>query len=255
MAIKTTILPELHAFIQSLPDDAAYSDLPRLVREGGWLWRLRQTDAVYHPGRVMLTFDLLVGKEPAALEVLDQVTVQVPEGVAQVSLAGRNMLAETLVYLVTGRLPPVNQPAPAPAPAPTHAPVHDAPRQNVEMNDHDIEWQSEPMTDKLPSIISGRTIDGVPLLDDLYAIEDDPALILRAVFNTIEEYLPQVDSIEKLKAFWSKNEREFAFVQDFGTAEDKSRLPQLFAKRRTILTEAGPSDAQAPRRRVPRSAA
>lgn len=246
MAVKSTILPELHEFISTLPADAAYADLPRLIREGGWLWRLRQVNAICAPGSVLLTFELQVGKDATALELLDWVSVQVPDSIPQVSLAGRNILGDTLIYMITGRLPPVARP-PEPAPAPAPA------KQTIELDDDDaeIEWKKVPEPD-LPDIVGGRTGDGVPLFDDLYAIEEPPERVLKALFQQIDAYMPQADSLDKLKAFWTKNEREFAFVQDFGTAADKARLPKTFADRRNVLMEAGSYDAQAPRRRPAR---
>lgn len=260
MAIKSSILPELHAFMATIPDDIPYIALPKLARDAGWLWRLKQLSEVYAPGRVLLTFEVQIGKDAAALETLDRVSVQVPDGIPQISLAARTMLDQTLIYLVTGRLPPA-------APVPTHAPAQDtaprqqAPAQRIDMNDDDFELQQDPDTGedtevaaapKLPAIVGSQTPDGVPVLDDLYALDVPPERVLAALFSAIEEFMPRATTIEMLNTFWKKNEREFAFVQDFGTATDKARLPKLFKERQAILATMAPAEANVPRRRPAR---
>ena len=245
MAIKTQTLAELHAFMQGLDPDLPYDTLAGVAREAGWLWRLKQTGEVYAPGRMILTFDFMIGKDISALEVLDRVTVQVPDHVTSVSMAARVMLDQTLIYLVTGRVPPST---------PVSAPVSDAPpAQSIDIEDADYALPDEPEDDgALPVIVGAHTVDGVPLFDDVFTVDAPPERVVAAIFSAIEEFMPRASTVEMLNTFWKKNEREFAFIEDYGTAGDRSHLPTLFKQRQAQLATMAPSDANAPRRRAAR---
>lgn len=247
-------LAELNAFVETLDPAIEYSKLPAALRAAGWLWRLKEREVMpLASGNFLIVYDFMVGKDVNKLTVLDRVTAHLPGNISALSMYGRLSLDTTLVHLVFGRQPPA-----PPVQAPTNEFAYTdttAPEAGYPMDEETIEedeapvrrGRAEPVPVPRPEVdlISARTPDGIPLFDDLYAVDAGPEQIISALFATLEDELPKITTPEGLQVLWKKNAREFAFVNDFGTGGDKAYLPRLFAVRKDEI------DAPASTRRRP----
>lgn len=262
------ILAELAAFadtVQAVP----YGELPAAYRAAGFVWRLREVEVLPAPdASAIVRCDFMVGRAWEALSVLDTVTIRLPQGVGPLSVAARVQLEPTLIYLVSGRLPP--------APERQAGPV--APERTVDMSrvngraDDDVVLDDErPLPGEMPpgggeyvgpeplplKVVARLEPDGVPVFADLYALGGPRVTtrdVVNAVLNEVEDFLEKATSVEEVTALGAKNAEMIAFVKDLGEDEDIVDLQKMVLDRREALRiAAATGGASVPRRR--RSAA
>lgn len=238
---------ELYGFAASLAD-TPYNELAKAFFDAGWLSRLVETGTTAcYDGTVLVHFDLLVGREIDMLEKVDSFTMRMPIGAGPVSVAARMAARETVIYLLSSRLPPMQQPAAAPVVVPT-AVVDDEPLPGeVPPAPVAAETEVEPTV----RVVERREADGLPIFRDLYEIGADEVRttgdIITAVLDEVQSFLAATESPEAVNALATKNPEMMQFVRDVGTEEDIDDLKAMVAKRRNELAR----PAGAPRRRVP----
>jgi hypothetical protein len=227
--------------------DLPYNELAAALADAGWISLLAETAVAPTPaGSVLVTFDLMVGKSYDALERLDSVTVNMPPNPGPVSVAARISARESVLFLMTGRLPP--RPEAAAAPPPAAGQMNGGDERHVDMGDADVEL---PDHDK-PSVqvIERREPDGLPIFRDLYDIGPGEANstgeVIEAVLAEVNEFL-ETASLEQVDALALKNPDLVTFVKDLGMPEDSAALRAAVTARKAALA-ARPEPA--PRRRV-----
>jgi len=244
----TPLLADLYADVKSLPADTPYADLEPLLAEKGWLYRLVELDAIpCMDGTVVMRFDVILGRVAEdgnyALERVDSISMKMPPNPGPVSVAARVSARESVIYLLTGRLP--NR-APAAASAPQ------AERQ-VEMPDRDIVLPTddggELVTEDTPEIrvVERREADGLPIFMDLYALGSPSKDVVNAVLDEVSQFL-ETATLEQITALGAKNADMMKFIKDLGTDEDVAELKAMIGKRREALTL--PPQGAAMRRRA-----
>ena len=243
-----SILADLRAFALNIAPTVPYADLAGLLREAGYTWYLRQHSAVgLADGSVLLTFDVLMGKDDiAASVVLDQVSSHLGPQPGPVSLAARMGLDQTLLFMIFGRLPPAPE-------------IARAPERTVEMNGRDSEdfvleddAQQEYVDDSAPQaieVVARREPDGLPIFVDLYEVEAAANDIVAAVLAEIGDFLDMAQTVEQVTAVAAKNAPALQFLRDLGEPADLAALKGLVDKRRGQLA-AGVTPAAVPRRRA-----
>lgn len=248
-------LIEFAGRVRELP----YERLSATFLEAGWLSQLREVSAVpAYNGTTLITFDLYIGKSPDAMERFDQLTMSIAPGPGPVSIAARLAARESVIYMISGRLPPAapQQPAaPAPEPRPNPSTLNGrADNAFADGRDEPPEPASEQeyVQDDVPrvNVISHREPDGLPIFRDLYAIglpeAQNTGEIIDAALDEVTAFLAEARSIEQITALGAKNLELIKFFQDLGTEEDVKELRGLIEKRRNELNR--PVGA---RRRVP----
>jgi hypothetical protein len=248
--IKTkapSFLSELAQLAGNLKD-LPYNELAAALADAGWISLLAQTDAIPTPtGAVLVTFDLMVGKAYDSLERLDSITVTMPPNPGPVSVAARISARDSVLFMLTGRLPP--RPAEgAQVPPPAAGQMNGGDERHVDMGDADVELPDE---DK-PSVqvIERREPDGLPIFRDLYDIGPGEANstgeVIEAVLAEVNEFL-ETASLEQVDALALKNPDLVTFVKDLGTPEDSAALRAAVMARKAALSS---RPEPAPRRRV-----
>lgn len=249
MATKTSILPEFGKFLNNVGADVPYHMLAGAAKDAGWLLQIVETSSAGQPdGTTLMSFDLLIGQDYAALEKFDELTFKVEAGPGPVSLAARARLEPSLLYLFFGRLPP----ATAPVVQEVRAPAGDA----------DIELPGErPLSEPMngtseaedrglpgPVVVARHEPDGLPIFKDLYAIggHSGPVMV-NAVLDEVEAFLDRAQAEEQVVSLALKNPDLIKFVKDLGTPTQVAELDDMVWKRRKQLEV--PVMAQAPRRR------
>lgn len=254
-SVAAQILTELHTFVAKIDDKVEYKDLPTVMRKDGWIWQLREREVrPLANDMLMFTFDFWIGKSVEQLVLLDRVSTMLnaQHAGSAISLLARLSLDQTLIYLVTGRLPPPPAAAqPAPQAPPARGRVVPIADEDFELPEDEVEEAPAPVA--RPSraavdVLFDTEPDGVPLLVDPYELGEAKEDIIDGMLTLVEDTLPKLQTLEALQAFWTKNQKEFVFVSDFGTAADKQRLPSLFKARQTQLGTMMPQ-AEEPRRR------
>ena len=246
-AASSTLRTELLEFARNNAE-TRYEDLPAVYAET-WVHRLLETGTTPMPdGMVLVHFDLHIGHDAASLEYLDSLTMRMPAGQGPVSLAARVAATQTVIYLVSGRLPP-----PAVMPMAGNTPQPDGRNVQVEMEDTDVELPRSEVAPKLElslDLVASTEPDGLPILRDLYAIGANESTSASA---TIERLLDVVytfmerASAEQVNAFAVKNADALEFVKDMGSAEQKDELMRIVSDRRRALAVL--DDRPTPRRR------
>lgn len=278
-SISQTLIDAL-AFGATLKD-APYNDIARLAAEAGWLTYLVETSAApAYSGGTLVTFDVLVGRAMDELDRLDQVTVCTGTGPGPVSLAARVMAQQSVIYLLTGRLPPGAAPV-AGNPLPNgHAGA--VTEQTIATDDRDVvlpgeepvpendggEYVTERSEKPPVNVVARREPDGLPIFRDLYEIGEPEVKtadeVVNAVLDEIAAFFDAAKTLEQIDALPRKNgcvnpdgspteEGFIKFLKDFGTAEDLDEFKGMVNKRRNELQR--PAGA-IPRRRsaaVPRA--
>src|SRR6187549_165886 len=99
-----SILPELQAFVKTLPRDMPYEALLPAAAAAGYTYSLQQTEATgQSDGTVLINFQVLVGKAgDERLEPFEKISLKVGGGPGPVSLAARMMATPTITYLFFG---------------------------------------------------------------------------------------------------------------------------------------------------------
>lgn len=268
-----TAKPKLPSFAAELADFVSktsavpYEDLAATFFEAGWLTRLVETSAVpCYNGMTLVTMDLMVGRAIDALERVDQITMAMPAAPGPVSVAARVQARESVIFLLSGRLPPAavkaHAAATAPQPRPNGAPP--VPERTIDMTDQeDVVLPGEkarifddPPAVQRPNLIARREPDGVPIFVDLYPLGlpafKTSADVVDAVLDEVATFLEDATTLEQITALGAKNSGEdgmISYVKDFGTEEQVTELYSMIAKRRNELDR--PAGAQPRRRRVP----
>lgn len=225
-----------------------YEQLAQHFQEA-WKWRLVETDMIPMPdGTVLARYDLMIGREIDRLERLDTVTFRLNNKPGPVSIGARIALAESLIFLVFGRLPP----SPAPAAQPNG-------EMKVDMSGGDVELPAEDdggeYVDDTPAealqLIARREPDGLPIFVDLYAMPNPTGEIIDALMVEVEGFLRTAETVEQIMAVANKNPDLIAFVKDLGEDSDRARLKGLFDEHKARI-EMGPA-TPSPRRRTARA--
>lgn len=250
---KSSQRGELIAFVRELDPATPYHELRKALVDAGWVVTAREiaasTAASVATGSddIVVRFNLLAGKDPANLEVMDEVTVRVPSTALDPSLVARSRVDVVALYMLFGRLPPqieaqINQPAGRPAPGETH---------EVRMNGHDtrdaVLEPSDPYDDddggeyvpedpvEAPAplrVIESREADGLPIFADLYEVAADTRAVISATLDAVEAWLEESTTLEQVDALARKNPHMRDFLKDLGEPEDLSRLKQAVLRRR-----------------------
>lgn len=246
-----SFIDELYTFSSRLAD-VPYHELGRAFFEAGWLTHLTETGTTpCYDGTVLVHFDLLVGKSLDRLERLESLSVRIAPGPGPVSIAARLSARESVIFLLSNRLPPPPQ---APQQA---APVATPPERAVERDDVPLPGERplppEPAAEEEPGVrvVERREVDGMPIFRDLYDIGSDEANntgeIINAVLDAVQEFLAEAGSVEAVNALATKNPDLLTFIKDVGDEQDVNDLLAMVNKRRNELER----PANAPRRRTP----
>ncbi len=252
---KSSQRGELIAFVRELDPETPYHELRKALVDAGWVVTAREiaasTAASVAAGSddIVVRFNLLAGKDPANLEIMDEVTVRVPSTALDPSLVARSRVDVVALYMLFGRLPPqieaqINQPGGRPAPAETH---------EVRMNGHDardaVLEPADPYDDddddggeyvpedpvEAPAplrVIESREADGLPIFADLYEVAADTRAVISATLDAVEAWLEESTTLEQVDALARKNPHMRDFLKDLGEPEDLSRLKQAVLRRR-----------------------
>lgn len=265
-----TRTPRPPSFAQDLLDfagkmkDVPYNDLAKTFFEAGWLTQLREVGVQPNNGMTLVSFDLYVGKSIDALERYDQLTMAVGAAPGPVSVAARVMARETVIFMLSGRLPPPQQPqqqaAPTPAPRPNGA--GETVDMDTDQEDVILPGEKAKIFDEAPpsrsSLVSRREPDGLPIFTDLYAVGIPQGYstgreVVEEVLDVVAQFLDEA-SLEQIKALAEKNDELITYVKDMGTAEQNEELLAMIKKRRDELA-LPPQERQRRRRQaaVPRA--
>lgn len=244
-------LEELHEF-SKLAVSVPYEKLTQHYRDAGWLWALRETDVIScHDGTVCISFDLVVGRSVTTLERLDSLTMRMAPGPGPLSTAARVMAGPSILFLLSGRLPPQPQQQAA-----QQAPLANGDARVVEMNDRDMPIDEDGgeyvATGKPLDVVARREADGLPIFVDLYGLGGETGNILDALLAAVDDFAGKAESSEQLKALYNRNTDAMQFVKDFGDARDKAALKKILDDNNARLTPT--AAVAAPRRRAPREA-
>lgn len=261
-----SLLAQLRDWLATVADDHPYNDLPRLAREAGWDWLLRQTDVQSGEKVITVTFDVLIGRtgmDAEMFERVDKATFALPAVPGPVSVAARAQINETIIYMIFGRLPPRRQE--------TVQPSAMAPERTVEMDDEDVSLDDdepvqmngrddeiEPMVTGadvpawepgagLPDVVVER-VDGVPVFADLDDVQAPSSDVIVAVTNEINAALVKMTSVDQVMDMWNRNAAVFNWLQDFATPEQRTAIAGAFKRRRGQI-EGGFGDVVPNRRR------
>ncbi len=261
---QRSLLAQLRDWLATVPDDHPYNDLPRLAREAGWDWLLRQVKVESGEKVIAVTFDVLIGRtgmDAWTFQPVDQATFALPAVPGPVSVAARAQINETIIYMIFGRLPP--RPAAA---APKEERV-------VEMADEDVSLDDEqpvqmngrddddiaPMVTGadvpawepgvgLPDVVVER-VNGVPVFADLDDVQAPSSDVIVAVTNEINAALVKMTTVDQVMDMWNRNAAVFNWLQDFATPEQRTAIAGAFKRRRGQI-EAGFGDVVPGRRQA-----
>lgn len=261
------IAQELYDLATSLKD-TPYGDLARAIADAGYINLLRETEVQpAYSGAVLVSFDLFVGKGLDSLERLDQVTVAVAPGPGPVSAAARLVARDSVIFMLTGRLPPQPTAAAAPAGAVQGAKTNGTGETHVDMgatqDDVVLPGETSTLQDtggnlEPESVVLRRDgPDGLPIFKDVYAIGVPQGYrttseIVDAVLADMKEYIDTAPSNERLLDLYKSNDETIQFIKDMGDKEQMEYLVAQISRRRNELER----PAGAPRRRqaaVPRA--
>lgn len=245
----TTLLADLLAFGQNLKE-VPYDEIETTVAEAGYKILLTEVGMTPCPdATVLASFDIMVGREDVPLEKLDTVTMRMPQQPGPISIAARVSAKESVIFMVTGRLPP--RPNTAPASDARPAPTMNGHEIDLDMGDEDValpeDLPDEP-DEPVLNLVERTEPDGLPILRDLDAIDPQEATsdtIIESLLDLVDGYVASA-SLEQLNAFAAKNAPALSFVASVGSAEQRNELLSIVNNRRKALQ---PATAAAPRRR------
>lgn len=261
---QRSLLAQLRDWLATVPDDHPYNDLPRLAREAGWDWLLRQAGVQSGEKVITVTFDVLIGRigmDAWTFQPVDQATFALPAVPGPVSVAARAQINETIIYMIFGRLPPRRQE--------TVQPSAMAPERTVEMGDEDVSLDDdepvneptqmngrdddiEPMVTGadvpawepgvgLPDVVVER-VNGVPVFADLDDVQAPSSDVIVAVTNEINAALVKMTTVDQVRALWDKNKDVFdpeeGWLTQMATFEQRQAIAKAFKRRRGQI-EAG----------------
>ncbi len=262
-----SLLAQLREWLSTVADDHPYNDLPRLARDAGWDWLLRQSSVQPTDSTIVVTFDVLIGRagmDAARFEWVDQATFALPAAPGPVSVAARAQINPTILYMLFGRLPPQQRPATV------------VPERTVDMEDDDVDLDSRgdavsvdddidpPITgadvkpwvpgEGLPDVVASVD-NGVPVFLDLDEVQEQQHApsqdVIVAVTNEVNSALVKMTSVDQVMALWNRNADVFdpteGWLAQMATPEQRSAIAKALSRRKGQI-EGGFSDV-APRRR------
>ncbi len=227
------LLHELHEFVRGVPVDTAYHELASVAWAAGWMWKMTEFDChVAAPGFVMVRFSVEVGhKDRDSFEVVDTISMMVPQEAPSPSLFARLNAQVALTYMIFGRLPPQPQ---APAAVTEREWTEEVEEDQAPAPEPEIPWRAnEPKPRaEIPKLIQRRTPDGLPVMIDPYPLDGIPATELAtAIMVVFDDNIDAPGDRAGVTAMWTKNQSAASFVMDFGTAEEKKRLSTMFREK------------------------
>jgi len=244
------ILLDLYGVVKNFAPDFEYGKLEHAIAEAGFLTRLIEIDATpCYDGTVLMRYDVMLGRASEdgvlAFERVDTVSIKLGGAPGPVSVAGRVNARESVLYLLTGRLPPPKANAVQPEQTNGHGLTSGPTEQTVQMDDADQELvNDEP--EKAVRVVEHREADGLPIFTDLYSLGAPLTAkqVIDAVLDECSTFI-ETASEEQLKALGAKNPEMRQFLKDFGITEgegdaeinlDYAELTAMVAKRREALT-------------------
>lgn len=252
----TKNLLDLYGVVKNFAPDFEYGKLEHAIAEAGFLTRLIEIDATpCYDGTVLMRYDVMLGRADGdangnlVFERVDTVSIKLGGAPGPVSVAGRVNARESVLYLLTGRLPP-----------PKAAPVTRAFEEGVEgslngvgektvrMDDTDQELVNDEPEEAV-RVVEHREADGLPIFVDLYSLGAPLTTkqVIDAVLDECHQFLGTA-SIEQVAALAAKNKEMMAFLKDLGEEDDLAELKKMVAERREALTL--PPQGAAMRRRA-----
>ena len=243
------ILLDLYGVVKNFAPDFEYAKLEGAIAEVGFLTRLIEIDATpCYDGTVLMRYDVMLGRagEDGALafERVDTVSIKLGGAPGPVSVAGRVNARESVLYLLTGRLPPPK----ADGVQPEQTNGHAEPGREIRMDDTDQELVNDEPEEAV-RVVEHREADGLPIFVDLYSLGAPLTTkqVIDAVLDECHQFLGTA-SIEQVAALGAKNKEMMAFLKDLGEEEDLAELKKMVAERREALTL--PPQGAAMRRRA-----
>lgn len=248
------ILLDLYGVVKNFAPDFEYAKLEHAIAEAGFLTRLIEIDATpCYDGTVLMRYDVMLGRaaEDGALafERVDTVSIKLGGAPGPVSVAGRVNARESVLYLLTGRLPP---PKAAPVTRAFEEAIESSlngvGEKTVHMGDADQELVNDEPEEAV-RVVEHREADGLPIFVDLYSLGAPLTTkqVIDAVLDECHQFLGTA-SIEQVAALGAKNKEMMAFLKDLGEEEDLAELKKMVAERREALTL--PPQGAAMRRRA-----
>lgn len=253
-AARSSLVAEALDFARNIAD-IPYDKIGTAVDEAGFRTMLTETATIpAYDGTVLVTFDVNLGRveddKPLVFEKVDCLTVRMPPGPGPISVAARVSAKESLIYLLTGRLPPKVS-----GPITTGRPL--TPETDVAVNGHEREVRMDDADQELVNdepeeavrVVEHREADGLPIFTDLYSLGAPLTTkqVIDAVLDECHQFLGTA-SIEQVAALGAKNKEMMAFLKDLGEEEDLAELKKMVAERREALTL--PPQGAAMRRRA-----
>lgn len=229
-------LAQLAGNLKSVP----YNEKAKALLDAGWITLLAETAVTpTATGAVLVSFDLMVGKSYDSLERLDQITVNMPPNPGPVSIAARISARDSVLFMLTGELPPRPEPAPQPTPGQMNGGDGET---HVDMSGGDVELDGGDYADEpakpAVKVIERREPDGLPIFRDLYEIgpaeADSTGEIISAVLEEVTTFL-ETASAEQVDALATKNPDMITFVKDLGTPADSAELRGAVTARKAVL--------------------
>lgn len=233
-----SFLAELFELTGNLKD-LPYGDLAKAVMDAGWITALAETAVIpTAAGTVLVTFDVMVGKSYDALERLDSITMTMAGNPGPISVAARISARESVIFLLTGRLPP--RPEAAAVPPPARGQMNGGDEYEVDMGDGEDDVYLEPEEKAAVKVVERREPDGLPIFRDLYEIgpseADSTGEIVVAVLKEVRSFLGNA-SIEQVDALAVKNPDLVTFIKDLGTPADAAALRDAVMLRKAELSK------------------
>lgn len=250
-AARSSLVAEALDFARNIAD-IPYDKISTAVDEAGFRTMLTETATIpAYDGTVLVTFDVNLGRveddKPLVFEKVDCLTVRMPPGPGPISVAARVSAKESLIYLLTGRLPPQKTPPVAQTNGTAFNPQTPA-EQTVQMDDTDQELVNDEPEEAV-RVVEHREADGLPIFVDLYSLGAPLTTkqVIDAVLDECHQFLGTA-SIEQVAALAAKNKEMMAFLKDLGEEDDLAELKKMVAERREALTL--PPQGAAMRRRA-----
>lgn len=246
------MLIDLYGVVKNFAPDFEYGKLEHAIAEAGFLTRLIEIDATpCYDGTVLMRYDVMLGRAgedgTLAFERVDTVSIKLGGAPGPVSVAGRVNARESVLYLLTGRLPPPKAAAPNGRADAVHITTPET-EARVVMNDEDQELVNDEPEEAV-RVVEHREADGLPIFVDLYSLGAPLTTkqVIDAVLDECHQFL-QTASIEQVAALGAKNKEMMAFLKDLGEENDLAELKKMVAERREALTL--PPQGAAMRRRA-----
>lgn len=247
------ILLDLYGVVKNFAPDFEYGKLEHAIAEAGFLTRLIEIDATpCYDGTVLMRYDVMLGRAGEdgvlAFERVDTVSIKLGGAPGPVSVAGRVNARESVLYLLTGRLPPPKTAPVQPDMTVVDKYLNGRPETEVRMEDTDQELVNDEPEEAV-RVVEHREADGLPIFTDLYSLGAPLTTkqVIDAVLDECHQFLGTA-SIEQVAALAAKNKEMMAFLKDLGEEDDLAELKKMVAERREALTL--PPQGAAMRRRA-----